>query len=54
MAELPPVDRTWYEREVAAIRAVLGEEAFADAWTEGRAMSWEAAVACALEATAEE
>jgi predicted ATPase len=39
-----------YERTVAEGRATLGEAAFAAAWTEGRAMSLEEAVAFALEA----
>jgi non-specific serine/threonine protein kinase len=42
-------DRPSYERCVAAARAALGEEAFAAAWAEGRAMSQDDAVAYALE-----
>jgi hypothetical protein len=38
-----------YERTVAEGRTALGEAAFAAAWTEGRAMSLEEAIACALE-----
>jgi non-specific serine/threonine protein kinase len=40
-APLPPADRAAYERCVAAARARLGEERFAMAWAEGRAMSLE-------------
>jgi hypothetical protein len=43
------VDRMDYERHVAAARDQLGEEAFAAAWAEGRAMTLEQAVAYALE-----
>jgi predicted ATPase/class 3 adenylate cyclase len=42
---LPPVDRTAYERSVAAIRAQLGEQAFAAAWAEGRTMTPEQVLA---------
>lgn len=44
-----PVDVDDYERELALVRAELGEEAFAAAWAEGQAMSLEEAVALALE-----
>jgi hypothetical protein len=37
------------ERAIAAMRAVLGEDAFAVAWAEGRALPLEEAVALALE-----
>ena len=37
-----------YEHEVAAVRAQSGEAAFAAAWTQGRAMSLEEAIAFAL------
>jgi DNA-binding CsgD family transcriptional regulator len=40
-----PVYRTEYERSVAATRAQLGEQAFAAAWAEGRAMTPEQALA---------
>ena len=43
-APLPPSDRAEYERNVAAVRAQLGEEMFAAAWAEGRAMTMEQAV----------
>ena len=45
---LPPVDRTAYGRDIAAVRAALGEVSFAVAWTEGRAMTLEQAVEHAL------
>jgi hypothetical protein len=38
-----------YERQVAALRARRDEEAFAAAWAAGRALSFEAAVAEAVE-----
>jgi hypothetical protein len=38
-----------YERGVAAARTTLGEEAFARAWAEGRALSLEQAIIFALE-----
>jgi predicted ATPase len=44
----PGDDRTNYEREMAAVRAQFSEAAFATAWTQGRAMSLEEAVAFAL------
>jgi predicted ATPase/class 3 adenylate cyclase/Tfp pilus assembly protein PilF len=46
---LPPADRAEHERSVAAVRTALGEEAFAAAWAEGRAMSLEEAIKYALE-----
>ena len=42
---LPPVERTAYERLMGAARAQLGEEAFAAAWAQGRAMTPEQALA---------
>ncbi len=42
---LPPVDRTAYERAVAAVHTQLGEQAFATAWAEGRKMTPEQALA---------
>lgn len=38
---LPPVDLTAYKRAVSAAHTQLGEEAFAAAWAEGRAMTLE-------------
>jgi predicted ATPase/DNA-binding SARP family transcriptional activator len=45
---LPPYDRAAYEHHLAALRAGLGEAAFAAAWAEGQAMTLEAAAAYAL------
>jgi hypothetical protein len=45
-------DQERWESTHLALRASLGEEAFADAWAEGRALSLDAAVALALERTA--
>lgn len=42
-------DRALYEKAVEALRSGLGEEAFAVAWNEGRAMALEQAVEYALE-----
>ncbi len=50
-APLPLSERAGYERTVSDTRAALGEEAFAAAWGEGRAMTLEQAVAYALEET---
>jgi hypothetical protein len=43
-----PSERAEHERPVTAVRTALGQEAFAAAWTEGRAMSLEDAIAYAL------
>jgi non-specific serine/threonine protein kinase len=48
-APLPPADRAEHDRSVAAVRGALGEDAFAAAWAEGRAMSLEEATRYALE-----
>jgi predicted ATPase/serine/threonine protein kinase len=40
-----PVDRVSYEQAVAAARVQLGEDAFASAWSEGRTMTPERALA---------
>jgi hypothetical protein len=45
---LPSCDLDEYNGDVALVRAALGEEAFAAAWAEGRAMSPQQAVAYAL------
>jgi ATP/maltotriose-dependent transcriptional regulator MalT len=42
---LSPIERADYERRVAAARTLLGEQAFAQAWTEGRTMTPEQAIA---------
>ena len=42
---LPPVSRATYERAVAAARTQLGEQAFASAWAEGRAMTFDEVLA---------
>ena len=47
-APLPPRDREEYERDVAALREALGEERFAAAWADGRALSLERAMDVAL------
>ena len=46
---LNPFDRPYYERNLAAAQAALGEEAFAKTWAEGRAMTQEQTLAYALE-----
>jgi tetratricopeptide (TPR) repeat protein len=46
---LPPYDRAAYDYHLAALRAGLGEAAFAAAWEAGRALPLEDAVAFALE-----
>jgi predicted ATPase/DNA-binding CsgD family transcriptional regulator len=43
-APMPPIERAGYEAAVAAVRAHLGEQTFAAAWTEGSAMSPEQAL----------
>jgi hypothetical protein len=45
---LPIEAQADYDHSVAAVRTALGEEAFAAAWTEGRALSPEQAVCAAL------
>jgi predicted ATPase/DNA-binding SARP family transcriptional activator len=47
---LPPADRAECERGMAAVRARLGEKAFAAAWAAGREMTLEEAVDYALAA----
>jgi non-specific serine/threonine protein kinase len=46
---LPPNEREEYDRKRSAARKALGEEPFATAWAEGRAMTPEQAVADALQ-----
>ena len=52
-APLPPQNKEKQERKVAEARAALGEAAFATAWETGRAMTWEGAIAYALEESRE-
>ena len=46
--QIPPGGREDYDRKVAAVHDQLGEESFAEAWAEGRAMPMEAAIDYAL------
>jgi hypothetical protein len=48
-APLWPVERVHHDRRVAALRATLGEAAFAAAWAAGRALPLAQAVDYALE-----
>jgi hypothetical protein len=48
-SSLPPNERKKYDLQVAATREVMGGDAFAAAWEEGRAMTMEQAIAYALE-----
>jgi predicted ATPase/transcriptional regulator with XRE-family HTH domain len=48
---VPPYQHAEYEQATAALRAALGEEGLAAAWTEGRALPLEQAIALALEST---
>lgn len=48
---LPPVDHKDNERLVTAVRALLDPADFEAVWAEGRAMTTEDAVACALNET---
>jgi hypothetical protein len=41
------------ERDVSSVRAALGEDRFEEAWAQGRAMTIDEALACALEAQGE-
>jgi DNA-binding CsgD family transcriptional regulator len=50
---LEPIDRADFDANAARARAKLGEQAFAAAWAEGRAMSMDQAIAHALESVAE-
>ncbi len=52
-ASLEPVDRAAYDRNVAAVHALLDEAAFEAAWVEGQALSQEQAIAEALRVAAE-
>jgi predicted ATPase/DNA-binding CsgD family transcriptional regulator len=44
-APMPPIERAGYEAATADVRTHLGEQAFSTAWTEGRAMAPEQALA---------
>jgi hypothetical protein len=44
----PPDDREEYERDIAVVRATLGERDFARSWEEGRAMTPNRAIAEAV------
>ena len=46
---LPPAYQRDYAPSVTQVRAQLGEEVYASAWSEGHAMSPEQAIALALE-----
>jgi hypothetical protein len=46
---LRSINREKLDRDMAALRAALGAEAFATAWEAGHVMTWEQAVAYALE-----
>ncbi len=46
----PFMDKMEYERNLALVRAKLGEKVLAKIWAKGKAMSFEDAVALALEA----
>jgi hypothetical protein len=46
-----PHQSAWFKRHLAAARTQLGEEDFAAAWLEGRAMTEEQALNYALEGT---
>jgi hypothetical protein len=48
---MPPNGRAQYERDLAAMRAALGEETFTAAWAAGSAMTLEDAVQYALDDT---
>ena len=47
-SSLPPNERENYNRQVASARQVLGDEAFAVAWMQGRAMTPARAIQLAL------
>jgi Tfp pilus assembly protein PilF len=50
-APLSPMARVRYDRRVAQARAALSEDAFASAWSEGRALTLEQAIEYALQDT---
>ena len=48
-APLPPSEREKQEREMAGVREILGEDAFAAGWAQGQAMTMEQAIEYAIE-----
>jgi hypothetical protein len=46
--KMQPVDQTQFDRSVAAVRALMEEDAFSRAWAAGRAMSLQEAIDAAL------
>jgi hypothetical protein len=44
-----PVNAATFDSDVASLRAQLGEVAFAEAWAQGKMMSRDQAIACALQ-----
>ena len=48
-----PTDRAYYEPFLTALREELGADTFAAAWSDGRSMSWQAAMADVLATPAE-
>jgi predicted ATPase/DNA-binding CsgD family transcriptional regulator len=53
-APLTPIDRSYYEQSVAAVRAQLDEPTFLKAWSEGQTMPLEEAIAAAKQVKAQE
>jgi len=53
-APLTPLDRSYYEQSVAAVRVQLDEPTFLKAWSEGQAMPLEQAIAAAKQVKAQE
>ncbi|HZT42719.1 MAG TPA: tetratricopeptide repeat protein [Chthonomonadaceae bacterium] len=51
---LPPKEKEEVDRKVATARASLGEEAFASAWEQGQAMTFEQAIEYALQENPQE
>jgi hypothetical protein len=47
-APMPPVDRPGYERDVAAVRAQIGQTGFAEAWARAQAEPYQVVVASIL------
>jgi len=48
-APLPPAAHVAHQRDVDVVRRALGDDVFARAWTEGRALSLEQAIATAIQ-----